>query len=171
MTYVAQVPDDVTADPEPALDETDAPLVLGRLGLDTSPADRVRREADAADAPDGSERRRRLRKPDNKSVKLFDPASERYFAGHTCDVSETGLCLTLPARLPLRNGATACLYVADDRSGGLVERTQMLDVRFVWVRRDEKSGTATCGVERLTDTAGARGSWAADARQPSLRAA
>ena len=149
MTYVAPAADDVAPEHE---SQDDAPEILGRLGVGTSPSDReARRDVDPC------ERRRRLRTPEHKSVKLFDPASGRYFAGHTCDVSETGLCLTLPARLPARNGGTACLYVAPDHAGAFGERTQMLDVRFVWVRRDDRTGTATCGVELLTDTAGARG--------------
>ena len=47
-------------------------------------------------------------------------------------------------------------YVADNASRGFIQHTQMLPVRFVWVRRDARTGTAVCGVEILADTASAR---------------
>ena len=109
--------------------------VLGRLGL-----------AESDDA-DPAERRRKRRVSTNKSVKLFDPASGQYFSGHTCDVSDSGLCLTLPARLPAFAGGTASVYVADASNVGFAARSQMHEVRYVWVRRDARTGTATCGVE------------------------
>jgi hypothetical protein len=102
------------------------------------------------------ERRRRSRQRVSKSVKLYDPVSGRYFAGHTCDVSETGLRIELPAKLPAVAGGTACVYVADNPTRGFIQHTQMLPVRFVWVRRDARTGTAVCGVEILADTASAR---------------
>lgn len=103
------------------------------------------------------ERRRRPRTRISKSVKLYDPSSGRYFAGHTYDVSEGGLRLELPARLPALAGRTACVYIAHNGSGrGFIQHTQMLPVRYVWVRRDVRTGMASCGVEILADTASAR---------------
>ncbi len=103
------------------------------------------------------ERRRRPRARVSKTVKLYDPLSGRYFAGHTADVSESGLRLELPARLPALTGRTACVYIADDHVGrGFIQHTQMLPVRYVWIRRDARTGVATCGVEILADTASAR---------------
>jgi hypothetical protein len=102
------------------------------------------------------ERRRRSRQRVSKSVKLYDPVSGRYFAGHTCDMSEGGLRLELSARLPAVAGGTACVYIADNVGRGFIQHTQMLPVRYVWVRRDTRTGMATCGVEILSDTASAR---------------
>ena len=106
---------------------------------------------------DPSERRRRLRMRISRTVKLFDPLSGGYFAGHTCDVSDGGLCLELPARLPAVAGTTAYVYIApDDGSMSFVRQTQLLAIRYVWVRRNPMTGTATCGVQVLADTASAR---------------
>lgn len=111
------------------------------------------------------ERRRRNRRPVTRTVKLFDPVSGHYFTGHTCDVSETGFCLTLPARVAARAGQTACVFVASSGSGrGFVQHTQMVPVRYVWVRRTGGMGRAfgdagdnvQCGVEILADTASQR---------------
>ena len=156
MTYVAPATDDSPTGTDAA--DPAQTGVLGRLGLHTTPPD-----------SDGSERRRRQRLAVHKSVKLFDPVSGRYFAGHTCDVSQSGLCLELPAKLPARAGGTASLCVAGDCTG-LMSRSEMLDVRFVWVSRDHNTGRATCGVELLADTAGGRNEWAIGDR-PNVRQA
>lgn len=102
------------------------------------------------------ERRRRSRQRICKTVKLYDPVTGRYFAGHTCDISEAGLRLELPAKLPAMAGGTACVYIADNAGRGFIQHTQMLPVRYVWVRRDARTGMATCGLEILSDTASAR---------------
>ncbi len=108
------------------------------------------------EAVEHHERRRRPRLRVSKSVKLYDPLSGRYFSGHTCDVSESGLRLELPAKLPAIAGQSACVYVSDNVGRGFIQHTQMLPVRYVWVRRDARTGLATCGVEILGDTASAR---------------
>lgn len=119
--------------------------IAGRLGLA------------GVQAVEHHERRRRPRCRVTQSVKLYDPESGRYFAGHTCDISDGGLRLELPARLPALAGRTACVYIAHNGGGrGFVQHTQMLPVRYVWVRRDARTGTATCGVELLSDTASIR---------------
>ena len=119
--------------------------VAGRLGLA------------GIETVEHHERRRRPRARVSKSVKLYDPLSGRYFAGHTCDVSDGGLRLELPAKLPALAGQTACVYVADNVAGrGFVQHTQMLPVRFVWVRRNARTGVAMCGVQILSDTASVR---------------
>lgn len=103
------------------------------------------------------ERRRRHRAAAMRTVKLFDPVSGRYFAGHTCDVSESGFCLELPARVPARANQTACVFIAGSGNGrGFVEHTQMVPVRYVWVHRNSGTGVARCGVEILADTASQR---------------
>lgn len=121
------------------------PAIAGRLGIA------------GIQAIEHHERRRRPRTCSSQSVKLYDPASGRYFAGHTCDVSEGGMRLEMPARLPALPGRTACVYIAyDGGARAFVQHTQMLPVRYVWVRRDARTGTATCGVEVLADTASVR---------------
>lgn len=123
----------------------DVPHVAGRLGIA------------GIETIEHHERRRRPRTRVSKSVKLYDPVSGRYFAGHTCDISEAGLRLELPAALPALAGRTACVYIAHNANGrGFIHHTQMLPVRYVWVRRDGRTGTAICGLEVLSDTASAR---------------
>ena len=91
-------------------------------------------------------RRRRPRHSEARSVKLFDETSGGYFAGRTIDLSDTGLGLELPDRVPARVGETA--YLAVSSGMGLVSRTSMLPVRYVWVRRVDKK--LVCGVEILS---------------------
>lgn len=127
----------------PVLD--DLPAIAGRLGIA------------GIQTVEHHERRRRPRTRSSQSVKLYDPESGRYFAGHTCDVSDGGFRLEMPARLPALAGRTACVYIAyDGGARAFVQHTQMLPVRYVWVRRDTRSGTAICGVQILADTASAR---------------
>lgn len=105
------------------------------------------------------ERRRRARLRVEQTVKLFDPTSNRYFAGHTRDISERGFCLELPARMPARAGHTALLHVASESRGlGLVPQQALVPIRYVWVRReaDGANQRCICGVEVLTETAAAR---------------
>ena len=101
------------------------------------------------------DRRRRVRVEDQRTVKLYDPASDRYFAGHTRDVSDGGFCLELPAKIPARSGQTAMVYVAAADRRGLIGHAELVPVRYVWVRRDD-AGRCLCGVEVLADTAGLR---------------
>ena len=140
MRSRATSPKQATADQLAA----DLPAIAGRLGVA------------GVETVEHHERRRRPRARVNKTVKLYDPASERYFAGHTCDVSDSGLRLELPAQLPAISGVTAYVFVAEPGSRGFIGHVEMLPVRFVWVRRDARTGTAQCGVEILADAATAR---------------
>ena len=107
-----------------------------------------------------TDRRRAPRLTVEQTVKLFDAASGRYFAGHTRDMSETGFQLELPAKVPARAGDTALVYVA--ASGrGFVEQTSLVPVRYVWVRRTpatagDPTPRCVCGVQVLADAAEAR---------------
>ena len=114
------------------------------------------RNDDTPDLGETMERRRRKRVSMIKTIKLYDATSGRYFAGHTCDVSEAGMQIELPAKVPARAGHTALVYVAGpgDRRQFL-EHTSLVPVRFVWVRRNPTTGTACCGVELLADTTAA----------------
>lgn len=139
------IPCATAADAQVSTRLNERPAIAGRLGFA------------GVEPVEHHERRRRPRACVSNSVKLYDPLSGRYFAGHTCDVSERGLRLSLPAKLPATVGATACVYIAHNPGGrGFIRHTQMLPIRYVWVRRDARTGTATCGVEILADTAGAR---------------
>ena len=103
----------------------------------------------------GRDRRRRPRMGLEQTVKLYDPAADRYFAGRTRDVSDRGFCLELPAGTPARTGGTAMVHVA--RGGeGLLSRRMMVPVRYVWVRRDAVAGRCYCGAEVLADSVPAR---------------
>lgn len=115
------------------------------------------RDQDTPGMGETIERRRRKRLTVDKTIKLYDPASGRYFAGHTRDISDNGMQIELPAKVPARAGHTALVYVASsgDRRQFL-EHTSLVPVRFVWVRRDPVTGTASCGVEMLANTSAAR---------------
>jgi hypothetical protein len=108
------------------------------------------------------DRRRRVRIAVEQAVKLFDPVTGRYFAGHTVDVSDGGFCLALPARVPARAGQTAHVYVAtSSERRGLIDHTMLVPVRYVWVRRTTIGGRlggerCLCGVEVLAESAGVR---------------
>lgn len=118
---------------------------------------RLSRDVQCGPFAEYHERRRRHRSAVMRTVKLFDPVSGRYFAGHTCDISESGFCLELPSRVPARANQTACVFIAGSGNGrGFVEHAQMVPVRYVWVRRDSATGVARCGLEILADTASQR---------------
>jgi hypothetical protein len=93
-------------------------------------------------------RRRSPRVRATRPMKLLDPVSGRYFAGRTSDVSETGLRISLPAKVPARAGSMAFAYVDNSRRAGLVGDSAMQPIRFVWVRR-AADGSCTCGVRLL----------------------
>ncbi|MEL7239632.1 MAG: PilZ domain-containing protein, partial [Planctomycetota bacterium] len=115
------------------------------------------RDDDTPGMPETAERRRRHRTKVEKTIKLYDPASNRYFAGHTCDVSDCGMQIELPAKVPARAGQTALIYVAPPTGGrAFLEHTSLLPIKFVWVRRNPETGSAFCGVQMLADTAAAR---------------
>lgn len=106
-----------------------------------------------------ADRRRRPRASIEQTVKLYDPVSGRYFAGHTQDVSDSGLRLELPARVPARAGQTALVYIAASHMGrGLIDHAALIPIRYVWVRRetDEQGERCVCGVEVLADSVSAR---------------
>ena len=106
------------------------------------------------------DRRRRVRLALERTVKLYDPASDRYFAGHTIDVSDAGFCLELPAKTPARAGQTAMVYVAAADRRGVIDHAELVPVRYVWVRRDAggraEGERCVCGVEVLAEAAGLR---------------
>ncbi len=77
-----------------------------------------------------------------------------YFAGHTIDISDSGIGLELPDRVPAVPGSTAYLHVAAPDRRGLVSRSSMLPVKYIWVRRVDKK--LICGVEILSAVGSAR---------------
>jgi len=103
-----------------------------------------------------SERRRGMRVPQSRPVKVFDAAAARYFGGQTHDLSAAGLRIELPAYAPIRPGDRLSIHVGLDRTGNpLANRRQMMPVRVVWVNRDDKwiSGKLQAGVEFLVGIA------------------
>jgi hypothetical protein len=96
-----------------------------------------------------SDRRRGLRVPRKRPVKVFDPVSGRYFPGITLDISGTGLRLGLPLSMPVFEGRVVTVVVGTDVGrDGLTQRKQMIPARIVWLdRRPGTSREVRCGVE------------------------
>jgi hypothetical protein len=83
-----------------------------------------------------AERRRGLRIRQNRPVKVYEPTSARYFAGHTCDVSSTGLRVELPAGMLAREGCQITIHVGLNEQGqALANRRSMIPAKIVWVER------------------------------------
>ncbi len=109
-----------------------------------------------------TDRRRAPRLTVEQTVKLFDATSNRYFAGHTRDMSDTGFQLEMPAKVPARAGETALVYVSGAHAGrGFVEQASLVPVRYIWVRRTpatagDPTPRCVCGVQVLADVGEAR---------------
>jgi hypothetical protein len=103
------------------------------------------------------ERRRGLRIAQARPVKVFEPATARYFGGQTADISATGLRIELPLSTALRPGKVLNIHVGLGTGGEpLANRRSMIPARVVWVDRSqagEKRGTLTAGVEFVTSIA------------------
>jgi len=92
--------------------------------------------AAAAANEGGVERRRGLRIRQNRPVKVFEPVAARYFAGHTCDVSSTGLRIELPPSMLAREGKQITIHVGLNEQGqALANRRSMIPAKIVWVER------------------------------------
>jgi hypothetical protein len=100
------------------------------------------------------ERRRGLRINQARPIKVFEPASSRYFGGQTEDVSSTGLRVELPRSVALTAGKILSVHVGLSSSGeSLANRRQMIPARVVWVRRYNNGAKArlTAGLEFLAN--------------------
>ncbi len=99
-----------------------------------------------------AERRRGLRIPQKRPIKVFEPTLSRYFGGATADISATGLRIELPAATPLRNGKMVSVHVGlNDMGSALANRRQMIPARIVWIDRSNAAadGRVMAGVEFL----------------------
>lgn len=96
-----------------------------------------------------SDRRRGLRIPQKRPVKVFDPVSGRYFPGFTLDISGTGLRLGLPTSMPVFEGRVVTIHVGHEgRQEPLANRRNMIPARIVWLdRTPDASRQVMCGVE------------------------
>src|SRR4051812_38898193 len=106
----------------------------------------------------GAERRRGLRIRQNRPVKVFDAAANRYFGGQTCDVSSTGLKIELPPFMPVQEGKVITIHVGLSEAGQpLANRRAMIPAKIVWVDRtvDRKTDKprVTAGVEFVASIA------------------
>jgi hypothetical protein len=102
------------------------------------------------------ERRRGLRVPQQRPVKVFEPTIARYFGGQTHDISATGLRIELPASTPVWPGRVLNVHVGLSGDGqSLANRKHMMPVRVVWVDRTGATETRrlTAGVEFLSSIA------------------
>jgi len=100
------------------------------------------------------ERRRGLRISQARPIKVFEPASSRYYGGQTEDVSATGLRIELPRSVALSAGKVLSVHVGLSSSGEtLANRRQMMPARVVWVRRDNNGAhpRLTAGLEFLAN--------------------
>lgn len=99
-----------------------------------------------------TERRRGLRVSQQRPVKVFDAAANRYVGGRTFDVSSSGLRIELPAWAPITEGKTLDVHVGMAAAGSpLVYRRSMIPARVVWVtpRLADGRATVTVGIEFL----------------------
>jgi hypothetical protein len=97
-----------------------------------------------------AERRRGLRIRQERPVKVFEPATARYFGGLTADISSTGLRIEVPAWAAVRPGKVLSVHVGlSDRGEALVNRRSMIPARVVWVDRSGEvlRGRMRVGVE------------------------
>lgn len=96
----------------------------------------------------GYERRRGLRIRQQRPVKVFASLTGRYYAGHTEDISATGLRIELPAHLPVRQGDLLSIHVGLGSQGeSLANRRGMIPARVVWLRDRNENGSVEAGVE------------------------
>lgn len=101
---------------------------------------------------DEMERRRGLRVPQTRPVKMLMPTAGRYVPGQTEDVSATGLRLEMPAWAPVLPGHLVSVHVGViDGGSALANRRAMIPCRIVWVDRSSQAdGKVVAGVEFLT---------------------
>lgn len=105
------------------------------------------------------ERRRGLRIRQYRPVKIFESTLSRYYAGHTRDISATGLRIELPSSIPIRQGNVLSILVGhadpSNPSQNLAHRRQMVPARVIWV--NHASGRSrdriTLGIEFLNSVA------------------
>lgn len=103
-----------------------------------------------------TERRRGLRIAQQRPVKVFDAAANRYIGGRTADICSNGLRLELPAWAPVEPGKTIDVFVEAGIGGSsLVNRRNMITARVVWVgSRDMRARECVAvGVEFLASAA------------------
>lgn len=98
---------------------------------------------------EAKERRRGIRVPQHRPIKLLEPASGRYFGGRTRDVSPVGLQLELPAWTPIAPGRVVSLALGHDGPTELASRRTMTSARVVWVRplQADTGPTVVAGLE------------------------
>jgi hypothetical protein len=102
------------------------------------------------------DRRRAQRVPQDRPVKVYEPAASRFFGGRTVDVSSTGLQLEFPSFVQLRPGRVINVHIGIAEGGQpLANRRSMIPARVVWLRHDEgddasRQNLLRVGVEFLT---------------------
>ncbi|HYO09725.1 MAG TPA: PilZ domain-containing protein [Tepidisphaeraceae bacterium] len=103
---------------------------------------------------EAAERRRGLRVPQARPVKVYDASEAKYFGGQTADVSATGLRIQLPASAAVEPGKVVGVHVGLTSAGSaLPNRRQMIPARVVWVDRSFTRGHVLAGIEFITSIA------------------
>ena len=98
------------------------------------------------------ERRRGLRIRQYRPVKIFESSLSRYYAGHTRDISSTGLRIEVPASIPIQEGKVLSIFVGhSDPANALAHRRQMVPARVIWVdpTSSKSRDCVTLGIEFL----------------------
>ncbi len=97
------------------------------------------------------ERRRGFRIPQDRPVKVYEPAVGRYYGGKTHDLSGTGLRIELPVSTPLVTGRIVNLHLGNYEPGEtLVADRDMVPALVVWIDRNELvRGKLLAGVKFL----------------------
>jgi len=97
-------------------------------------AEQNRTQTAPGEQPDLPERRRGLRIRQNRPIKVYEPATSRYFPGQTGDISSTGLRIELPLSTPIRPGKVVDILVGTSSCGEtLAHRRSMIPARVVWI--------------------------------------
>jgi len=77
------------------------------------------------------DRRRHPRLQVERPCKIYDPQSDKYFAGNTRDLSESGLLIDVPRVLELKPGDRVHVGVAMKRRQGLLLAKEMIEAIVV----------------------------------------
>ena len=100
------------------------------------------------------ERRRGSRVKLVRPVVVIESSNGRQVSASTCDISNCGLRLKMPAAVLLRPGDQILVHVANLVESGLLHaRRQILPARIVWTRRENKMvrPMVTFGLEFIAD--------------------
>ena len=98
------------------------------------------------------DRRRDMRLPQEREVRIGEPYAGRSFDGVTLDISSTGMRLRLAPDCRLRVGRLLNVHVGLNAFGcSLANRRSVITARVVWLQNEEacEGGFVVAGIELL----------------------